>query len=319
MSYSFLQLSKEVLETAEKREGLLALSHEEIWTKAGEYNLQDKCNSSGKTPWKSIQAQIYVDLKRNPKSAFVKVKGRPVRFGLKKFVSENQDVPQIDVVKPAKKSSSYNERDLHPLLTSFVFSSPHFHCYTKTIYHEFSAKHGKGQNHWLHPDLIAVYFPFDSYQIGTLDIIKSFYESKMKLYSFEMKKEITASTLRECFFQAVSNSSWANEGYLVALNYDQDDDVVEEMQRLNNAFGIGFIKLDAENVDQSTVLIPAKFHEQIDWDTLDRLIEENPNVKDFVDSINEDVSLKKIKNKNEYDEILDAEKIGKWIKEKGIG
>jgi hypothetical protein len=140
----------------------------------------------------------------------------------------------------------------------------------------------------------------------------------MKLFSFEMKKEITTSSLRECFFQAVSNSSWANEGYLVALKYEQNDDLIEEMRRLNNSFGIGFIQLDALNVDQSVILIPAKCRDQIDWDTLDRLIEENPNVKSFVDSINEDVSLQKVKNKNEYDEILTDEKIMTWVKEKKI-
>lgn len=317
MAYSFLKLAEEVLCEAVKRDGLKALSHIEIWEKAGEYGLQKNCETSGKTPWQSIGAQIYVDMKDNPKSVFTKVGTRPVRFGLKKFAPDDAVIP---VVKEKNKSSekSFFERDLHPLLTKFVYSNSHFHCYTKTIFHETSAKHKKGQNHWLHPDLMAVYFPFDSYQTGTLDIIKSFYESKMKLFSFEMKKEITASTLRECYFQAVSNSSWANEGYLVALKYDQDDDFREEMQRLNNSFGIGFIQLDSTNVEQSSVLLPAKIHEQIDWDSLDRLIEENPDVKNFVDSINGDVLLQKVKNKDEYDEILTDAAMAKWIKDNGI-
>ena len=317
MPYSFLKLAEDVLNEAKNRENLQALSHIEIWEKAGEYGLQEKCESFGKTPWRSICAQIYVDMKDNPKSIFTKVGARPVRFDLKKFVSENAVVP-VENQKSKQQKESFSERDLHPLLTKFVYSNSHFHCYAKTIYHETSVKHKKGQNHWLHPDLMAVYFPFDSYQTGTLDIIKSFYESKMKLYSFEMKKEITSSTLRECYFQAVSNSSWANEGYLVALKYDKDDDFREEMQRLNNSFGIGFIQLDATNVEQSSVLIPAKIHEQIDWDSLDRLIEENPDVKNFVDSINGDVLLQKVKNKNEYDEILTDAAMEKWIKDKGI-
>jgi hypothetical protein len=318
MSYSFIKLAEEVLCEAKKREGLQALSHTEIWEKAEEYGLQGKCETSGKTPWRSICAQIYVDMKDNPKSIFTKVGTRPVRFGLKKYVADNVVLPAADGKSKTAKEAFF-ERDLHPLLTKFVYSNSHFRCYTKTIYHETSVKHKKGQNHWLHPDLMAVYFPFDSYQTGTLDIIKSFYESKMKLFSFEMKKEITASTLRECYFQAVSNSSWANEGYLVALKYDQDDDFREEMQRLNNSFGIGFIQLDSANVEQSCVLIPAKIHEQIDWDSLDRLIEENPDVKNFVDSINGDVLLQKVKNKNEYDEILTDSAMVKWVKDKGIG
>lgn len=317
MSYSFIKLAEEVLCEAKKREGLQALSHTEIWEKAGEYGLQKKCETSGKTPWRSICAQIYVDMKDNPKSIFTKVGTRPVRFGLKKFVTSDVIVPVVEEKNKSMKEF-FAERDLHPLLTKFVYSNSHFHCYAKTIYHESSVKHKKGQNHWLHPDLMAVYFPFDSYQAGTLDIIKSFNESKMKLFSFEMKKEITSSTLREYYFQAVSNSSWANEGYLVALRYDEDDDFREEMQRLNNSFGIGFIQLDAKNVEQSSVLIPAKIHDQIDWDTLDRLVEENPDAKNFVDSINGDVLLQKVKNQNEYDKILTDSDLAKWIKDKGI-
>lgn len=318
MAYTLLNLVEDVLNEAYKRENLLALSHIEIWKKAEEYGINKKLETTGKTPWNSIAAQLYVNIRDNENSLFIKIKGHPTRFALKQFVT-NAEIPSKKMVETVKKiEASYNERDLHPLLTKFVYSNNHFHCFTKTIFHETSTKHKKGQNHWLHPDLIAVYFPFDSYQTGTLDIIKSFYESKMKLFSFEMKKDITYSSLRECFFQAVSNSSWANEGYLVALNFDEDNELFEEMQRLNNSFGIGFIQLNSEFIEQSKIIIPARSKEQIDWDALDRLIEENPDVKQFVDSVNEDVSLQKVKNKSEYDEIFDDVKMSKWIKEKGI-
>lgn len=175
MAYTFLKLAEDVLEEAKKRENILALTHIEIWNKAAEYGLQSKCNSTGKTPWNSISAQIYVNMKDDSNSVFSKAKGRPLRFALKKYVSNDTDVPEIKTVAPKSDVSSFNERDLHPLLTKFVYGNTHFTCYTKTIYHEVSTKHKKGQNHWLHPDLMGVYFPFDSYQTGTLDIIKSFY------------------------------------------------------------------------------------------------------------------------------------------------
>ena len=38
---------------------------------------------------------------------------------------------------------TYNERDLHILLSTFVYSNPHFNCYTKTIFHESSKKNQK--------------------------------------------------------------------------------------------------------------------------------------------------------------------------------
>jgi hypothetical protein len=38
-----------------------------------------------------------------------------------------------------------------------------------------------------------------------------------------MKKNLNFTNLREYYFQAVSNSSWANEGYIVALDIDEDE------------------------------------------------------------------------------------------------
>ena len=58
------------------------------------------------------------------------------------------------------------------------------------------------------------------------------------IYSYELKKKIESDyQLKQCYFQALSNSSWANYGYLVTFEINEDLD--EEMKRLNNAFGIG--------------------------------------------------------------------------------
>ena len=59
------------------------------------------------------------------------------------------------------------------------------------------------------------------------------------LYSYELKKKIDNDyELKKCFFQAVSNSNWSNKGYLVA--FEINEDLKDEMARLNNSFGIGF-------------------------------------------------------------------------------
>jgi len=47
-------------------------------------------------------------------------------------------------------------------------------------------------------------------------------------------------------FQAVSNSSWANFGYLVAAEIGGTD-TLKELRMLFAARGIGFIKLDVDN------------------------------------------------------------------------
>jgi len=84
--------------------------------------------------------------------------------------------------------------------------------------------------------------------------------------------------VRECFFQAVSNSSWANFGYLVAAEIGGQD-TLKELRLLFAAHGIGFIKLDADNPADSQVLIPARERDEIDWGMVNRLTMEN---KDFL-------------------------------------
>ena len=132
-----------------------------------------------------------------------------------------------------------------------------------------------------------------------------------------MKKELNFVHLREYFFQAVSNSSWANEGYLVALKIDEDPDFRNELQRLSNAFGIGIIQLDAKNIEDSEILCPARTHDLIDWDTLNRLAEDSPDFKTFISNVNDSITIKKAK-KNEYDEVLDDDDLDKHIKDKKI-
>ena len=147
-------------------------------------------------------------------------------------------------------------------------------------------------------------------------IIDSLKENAIKVFSFEMKIGITISNLRECFFQAVSNSSWAHEGYLVALNYDEDEELLSEMRRLSAAFGIGFIKLNPQNIEQSEMIIPAKPKDSVDWETINRLVEENSDFKDFVDSINDAIKLGKVTIG--FDDVLLSEDLHNYIKGKKI-
>ncbi|MCW1533883.1 HrgA protein, partial [Campylobacter jejuni] len=86
------------------------------------------------------------------------------------------------------------------------------------------------------------------------------------------------SNLKECYFQAVSNSSWANEGYLVVLQ-EIDSEVLSELRRLNQSFGIGVIKL--KDISNSQILISAK-EKELDIQTLNMLINKNPNFKEFI-------------------------------------
>ncbi len=217
-------------------------------------------------------------------------------------IPENES-SESEHTKSAK--SKFVERDLHIILSSYVRANEHFGCLTKTIYHEVSKKRRTGINKWLHPDIVGVHFPFESYTENTLKLFDVLKVNPYKLYSFEMKKELNFSNLRECYFQAVSNSSWAHEGYLVALNIADETDLIDEIRRLNNAFGIGVIRLNQEHFMQSEILFSAKERDSLDWDTVNRLVAENPDFRNFLDDLMEDITVGKVKSN--YDKIFTDE------------
>lgn len=315
MAYTFNTLIEETLQLIKS-----PLSPVEIWERATEMHIDSKLGSKGKTPWETISARIYTDIKENgDNSKYIQISKRPSRFYLRDLYESKTLSPavlQIEEAMPREKKEAFKERDLHPLLTKFVYSAPHFKCYTKTVFHEKSQKSKKGKNKWLHPDVVGVYYPFEDYEKTTISMISALKESACKLFSFELKIEIEYSTLREYFFQAVSNSSWANEGYLVALRYSDDPSLIDEMRRLNNSFGIGFIRLNAENIEQSEILFASKYRENIDWETINRLVEENTDFAEFVKSVEEDITVSKVKSN--YDRVKDDNEYLEYITEKKI-
>jgi len=134
-----------------------------------------------------------------------------------------------------------------------------------------------------------------------------------------MKKELNIGNLRECYFQAVSNSNWANEGYLVVLNIiDQDGELMSELRRLNNAFGIGVIKLDARDINESEIVLPAKVKQELDWDTIDLLLKKNGDFREFMEIVKGDITLGRIANKNNYDLVIKDEDFEKYVLDKKI-
>ena len=89
------------------------------------------------------------------------------------------------------------------------------------------------------------------------------------------------SNVRESFFQAVSNSSWANFGYLVASQITGSD-TLKELRVLCAAHGIGVIKLDVDNPSESQILIPAQEKTIIDQDYCSRLARENKDFNNYI-------------------------------------
>jgi len=151
--------------------------------------------------------------------------------------------------------------------------------FSKTIFHEQS--NGKDSNQiWTHPDMVGIKF-LNLQTKASQNFLKSINRvDTFKMSSYELKKEVNSdSELKKAFFQAVSNSSWANYGYLVAFEFS--DSLNEEMGRLNQSFGIGVMKLNA-NPYQSKILFPATYRD-LDFKTIDKLCKMNSEFNKFIE------------------------------------
>lgn len=296
---TFLELAKRVLEE-EKR----PLTANEIWIIATEKGYDKQLNSVGKTPWATLGAQIYVSAKDNPKSPFAQTDSRPKKFYLKSQasqldLSETAISEEPTVVK--KKRFDFLEKDLHSYLTYYAYY--HLHCYTKTINHSQSSKKEFGE--WVHPDIVGCKFSFEDWKQEVYELSSSIGNNPIRLLSFELKREVSFGNLRESFFQTVSNSSWANESYLVAAEVSEEEEFRNELSRLSTSFGIGVIKLDLADPHASEIIFPAKYREDLDWETINKLTM-NADFKEFISTVKIDVASKKI-HKKEYDQVLEIE------------
>jgi hypothetical protein len=305
---TFIKLAETIL-----REEKRPLSIEEMWNIAVEKKYDKEFSKLGKTPWATLAARVYVEIQNHKNSNFYKVSLRPSKFFLKDLSTEGIPVEEIPEKEKPKKEAKFEflESDLHPFLT--YFSQYFLKAFTKTINHSKSGKKNYGE--WVHPDMVGFYFPIEEWNSDVLDFSNAIRNTAIKIFSFELKRELNFSNLRESFFQAVSNSTWANEGYLVASEISKDEEFRDEVRRLVGSFGIGIIELDIIDPDSSSIIFPAKQKEYLDWETMNKLADMNSDFLNFLQSVRKDLSNKEIRNER-YNEVLTKEKLVKAITRK---
>ena len=182
-----------------------------------------------------------------------------------------------------KSGTKISEQDMYRKLSQFLWKE--FKVYSKRIDEKRSSNKigGKGANRWLYPDVVGVEDLGSDWHGEVKECVKQYSDKRTKLWSFEVKILVNRSNVRECFFQAVSNSSWANFGYLVAAEITGEG-TLKELRMLTAVHGIGLLELDAKDLAKSQVIIPAREKVEIDWDSCNRLATEN---KDFLDYVRE--------------------------------
>lgn len=302
---TYYDAAKKVLEQSD-----VPMRLNEIWEKSCELGYDKQIEETGKkknsdfqmskTPITSLASSIYTDIKYNPDTTiFVKV-GRGEFFLKSKINSSNQNLinntneeDTDDIIVNNSANKKILEEDLHIPLTKYLYSMK---IYSKTINANATDVNLKGKMKWGTPDIIAVTFK-DYINKSVLKLFNYINLPTTELYAYELKLKLTLGNLTEYYFQALSNSGWANEAWLVAMEINENDiDLMEEIKRLNQSFGVGIIRLDYNNPEDSEILFSAKKRNDLDIDTMHKLCN-NRQFQDFINDVNEILEAKD-KSKN---------------------
>lgn len=235
----------------------------------------------GKTPASTVAAESGYFI-RNGDSRVKRIKRSDGTFLYYLTKQENEigieNLTGLTKTLVAETSSKepFKERDLHILFSTFLKGE---NVLSKTIFHEHSLSKNDRHQKWIHPDMIGVRFIKHSSSTSQSFLKAVNRKDTFVINSYELKKQInTDYELKESFFQAVSNSSWANHGYLVTFSFNES--LKEEMKRLNQSFGIGILKIEAYP-HETKVIFPAKRNE-LDFSTIDKLCIINSDFNQFI-------------------------------------
>ncbi len=301
---TFLELAEKVL-----KETLIPMTSGGIWEYAVEKGYTVDLGSTGATPDYSLSAQLYTVVKDHNRGPIRASGSRPKKFYLEGITPESA-LGKLDSIKDyVDQKLTYKEADLHKALVAFVHY--HYGGYCKTINHARSSK--KKYMQWTHPDVVGVSFPGLEWEEATYDLSETLGEPPVRLLSFELKLQLNFGNLRESFFQAVSNSSWAHEGYLVTANIQQDAEFMVELGRLSESFGLGVILLDLEQINATDFFNYSEEREALDWSFINNLASQNSDFKDLLLRIRKDLKAREVRQ-DWYDRIEPEEEIERFFK-----
>lgn len=195
--------------------------------------------------------------------------------------TENQH-DDSDRAVPGK--SGFSEEDMYQPLMDFMAQPPHnLRCMR---INEKTSKHdrGAGGNRWLHPDIVGMQPVDKDWCTQVRDFPGHSADDKIRLFSFEVKKDLSNSNFRQSFFQAVSNSSWAHEAYLVAPSVPEE--IADDLRMLSALHGVGVIILNMrDELKEGEMFLPARRKQEVDWESVNRLADPNQDFKNFLDKV----------------------------------
>lgn len=182
---------------------------------------------------------------------------------------------------PEKKGTG--EHSLYPSVIEFLVSEYGVQAF-RIDERKSSNAGSSGSNRWLYPDIVGIQSLAQGLNPEVAEAIRASSDRKVKLWSVEVKVLLNRSNVREAYYQSVSNSSWANVGYLAAAEIEGVR-TLDELRILFGMHGIGLIKLDHENPSESEILIPARERSEVEWAMCSRLADENPDFRTFIKKV----------------------------------
>lgn len=209
---------------------------------------------------------------------------------------QNTENKQAASVSSSKTNTArLSEHDLYPQLIDYLHQEMGLYC-MRIDERKSRNSQGPRGNHWLHPDILALQALDENWSESVRSCVQNSGDAAIRLWSFEVKKHLSRSNIRESFFQTVSNSTWANHAYLVTASLDNK--VQPELNTLCALHGIGLLLLDTGSLYDSQILIPARERTTVDWQSVDRIVCENSDFETFIENVNSYLSRRKIITKH---------------------
>lgn len=228
-------------------------------------------------------------------------------------IDESGEAPQIKLVEGAKPKRRYwdddvtaptgqatlkeggnhrpskprkqKEHELYPHLIKYLYEELGVRAF-RIGEGKSSNKSGRGANWQRHPDIVGVEGMIGNkgWNSHVRQLASELsYVDNARIWSLEVKSKINnVGELRRYYNQALSNSSWANLGYLVVGEIVSNQRMEEEIKLLTGAHGIGIIIINAKKPENS-IHIEAEEKETIDLDFCNVLANENTDFAEFID------------------------------------
>lgn len=177
-----------------------------------------------------------------------------------------------------------SEADLYRRLCAYLHGELGLH--PKRIDERAASRSSAGTDRWLYPDIVALQALTEDLHRDLIEVVRALPSRRAELWSFEVKKRLARSNARQAFFQAVSNSSWANFGYLVGAEIEADGSL-DELRMLSARHGIGLIRPDPSDPSESEILIPAREQPEVDWEGCNRLTVNSRDMQHFIELVHQ--------------------------------